>query len=99
MCAEPQRGWRDPAVRDGAAPVTIPVESTAPQTAAVITSLQPIAASTWPGSWREAEVVDGELVIEAPRPAPQPGAGAGLYDASGRPAAGRRFGRHVSVLA
>ena len=99
MCAEPQPGWRYPAVRERAPPVTIPVESTPSRTAAVITSLLPIAASTWPGPSREAEVVDGELVTEVPRPTPQPGTGAGLYDAAGRPIAGRRFGRHISVLA
>ncbi len=99
MCAEPQPSWRDPEVRAGVAAVTISHPSTPLRPAAVIASLQPIAASTWQASWREAEVVDGVLVEEVPRPAPAPGAGAGLYDAGGRLVGAGRFGRCVSVLA
>ena len=65
----------------------------------MISALQPIAASSWSQDWRDAEVVDGVLVVEVPRPAPQPGPGADLYDAAGRRVGAGRFGRHVSVLA
>lgn len=65
----------------------------------MITALQPTAATACSQAWCDVEVVDGVLVDEVPRPAPQPAPDAGLYDASGRPAGGGRFGRRVSVLA
>ena len=69
---------------------------------AMVTSVRPSAALPSPDPWRDAEVVDAVLVdVIAPRataPSPAP-AGAGLYDASGRPQGSARFGRLVSVLA
>jgi hypothetical protein len=65
--------------------------------------ISPVRAATAllrPDPWWDAEVVDGVLVDEpAPGSRPSPVGGAALYDASGRPSAGQRFGRLVSVLA
>jgi hypothetical protein len=65
-------------------------------------SAKPTFAPAWPPGWEDVEVVDSVLVAD---PAPPVGTGspglavAGLYDASGRIAAGGRFGRLVSILA